>query len=568
MQMIKILLLLIFLILLLPVLGTHSSTHVNKFSTVRVVSASPFLINGTISPAGTYVLRFNNTVNITFFKYFYLSNDSRLYLKGEYINNTLTNVTTIVLSAQGGYTTINTYYIKEFYVNVISTYPIPVHGGWYEYGQYVKVKLPYFYQIGLIREVLTQVYANNSRVNPPIRVNGPLTVTFSFSTEYFVNVTCPVYGYINGTLSRVLSNWYPSGTIFNISTVYVSPYVKYITSGNLVGIITLNSPIIINDTQTQLDYVTFLRPVFGYVNGIAETIYSQWFNYSTLINIPAFINNGNYRINTVGNVTGEYRVSGPTIVNDFQYKQYLVKFPFPLEIYISNGTTSRTDSAWIYEGDNVKVLPQIYYLTPLIRYIIQEQTYNSPNIHLNYTTQYYVTVSYPIPAEINGENTTLSSGWFNQSTSIYIYKTYYVTNNTRIVILNSNTYFIPSLQSPTFIQIYYIKEYLVSLQGIYGNSSTVLFTNQIWDSYNATVYVPQVIEHGGILFLLNSTKSTYVVTDPLNITAKYLPIIEPSPKVDYKSNNNSVLVFISGIILATASVSLAFLVKEKRIKRE
>jgi len=554
------------------------------FYTVEISSNFPFKINGTIYPAGNYYLTYRGIVNITFFNLFYQSNTSRIHLIGISFNRTLlnsssqivgiikiysgNNFTSAIVNTTGlYYTQIYPAYSRQYYVIVNAKYGAPITSGWYTAGETFTISPGTTYQNGSTRYIITHVYVNGTQ-RFSFTINSPLLIYVQYLTEYLVNFSKPTYVYINGSLEIISSQWLPNGTQLIIPKyINLTKDTRVFTTGNFTGVIYVYKPLIINDTQIFQYYVTVKeQPLLAEINGNYTNLTSNWYNAGTKIFIPPnFPLPNDYRIAIFGNVTGTFTVESPLIINDKEIIQYYVEFPFPLQVSLSNGTSFYGSGLWVDNGTIVTVNPQIHYINNLTRAVVMEQSFHSPNYDkLNYTLQYFVTSNLFLPVSINGNNVTLTSGWFNQSTNFYVYPIYYVNSTERIVILSTN-YKNVTLFSPIAFNVYYIKEYLVTIIGYYSHS--IILNEKIWEPYGSIVQIPLQYEYAGVYFQSNSSVYQYYIFNPTNITIYYYPITftstTPSPQI-ISGIPLEVLIIIVIIILISSLILLSM--KKANIK--
>jgi len=523
------------ILLFIPVFNGGS-----QFYVLEVSSIFPFEINGVSYPPGNYYLMYRGIANITFFNLYYQSNTSRLHLIGINFNGTFLNssseiigilkiysknnfTSVIVNTTELFYTHISSLYDKEFYVIVNARHGSPISSGWYASGELLTIPLGDTYQNGSIRYIISHVLVNGTQ-KTSFNVNSPLIVNVTYLVEYLVNFSKPTYAYMNGSLEIMSSQWLPNDTQLAIPKyINLTRDTRIFTTGNLTGVVYINKPIIINDTQIFQYYVNVKDPVIAKINGNYTNFTSNWYNAGTQIFIPPYfplIND--YRIAIYGNLTGMFTIESPLIINDRENIQYYLQFPFPLQISLSNGTLYYGTNIWINNGTYAIIYSQIRYINNVTRAIVIQQVFNSPNFgKLNYILQYFVTSNLPLPVSINGTNTTLTNGWFNQSTEFYVYPVYYVNSTERIVILYIN-YRNITLLSPLYFNVYYIKEYLVNIEGYY--SHLVILDEKLWEPYGSIVQIPLQYEYEGIYFESNSTTNQYYIFGPSNITIYYKPI--------------------------------------------
>ncbi|AAY81152.1 thermopsin [Sulfolobus acidocaldarius] len=238
-------------------------------------------------------------------------------------------------------------------------------------------------------------------------ISSPGNVIAFYYNEYYVTVKTPVtvYAYINGTKNTLSSGWYIQGTNISIinETYPVSNGVRIILSGISPALnFVINSPLVVTVTTVTQVYLTVnsILPVEALVNGTNVTLTTGWYNNGTKIQIE--------------NITR----------------------------YTSTG--------------------ERYILTSI--YPSASFTLTSPvNITVTYQQQFRIIVNsqLPIYAIVNGENTSLTTGWYNNGTKIQIENiTRYTSNDQRYVMIyisfESLTVDQPFNISANFIKQYYI----------------------------------------------------------------------------------------------------------------
>ncbi|BCU69037.1 hypothetical protein [Stygiolobus caldivivus] len=556
------LLLLFILFIIIPLSSTLY--HASVINPVEIISNYPFYLNGNLVPPGKYQVT-TPVVDLSFEPVLNATSSSRIYLMGVYINGTLINQSSFTFYTDLiGPTIVEPDYIQQYYVNVSSIVPAPISSGWYNKSEKITIPSNYYYQKGLTRYVLLESLVNRTIENSFV-VNSPLNVVFLYKVEYYVNLTEPVFGYINGKYSLIQPNWYDFHTNITIPRyIYINNLTRLYTYGNFIGQISLSKPLIINDTQVTQYFIKVVKPISALVNGKNETLSSGWYNQSDKIYIPNVIPLINdYRIQIIGNVTGYNEIQSPLIIDDKEVLQYLITFPFKVTVKLSNGTVSSASIFWVDNGTDVNVPVQYYYFNNVSRALVFNQTFDKPNFNvLNYTKQYLIQVSLPIPAYINGENQTLTTGWYNKSLNIFIYKVYYITNNERIYMIKINTYNISDLNSPVNINDYYILEYMINITAYYGNTNTIIYNVKLWEPSNSTFQIPSVYEFDGTIFEISPKNSTTLyVIKPISEDVVYNPINQ-SVQINVITNNPDLLI---AIILIVA-VSIATILFIQRLK--
>ncbi len=572
----------ILLALILPLFDLES--YASSSYEIRITSNYPFSINGTPHNPGTYYLNNLSTItNITFLRLLYQGNFSRAQLQGIYINGKFINCTSstnfyqlnysntsvvIIISTKGiSSITIQSSYIKQYYVKVNSQYPLPIVSGWYDSGYHKSVSSNYIYYNGSTRYVLTGMYINGTK-SYSLTVNSPLIINTTFITEYFINFTKPIYGYNNGTFEFLRSEWLENGTILLVPQyINITNTTRLFTFGNLTGLILIDKPLIINDSQITQYYVKSENIIQGYINDKFSNITSNWYNSSTRFFIPLTIPLQNYyRIETYGNIIGEFTLIHPIIINDVQDLQYYLQFPFPLNLQISNGSKVSVESIWINNGNIVSVPNQIVYITSKERAIVSQQNFSSPNLgKLNYTLQFLVYANLPTPINVNGENMTITSEWFNQSSKIILYNIYYINNFERIVILSSNIQNV-TVHGPIYIDVYYIYQYLVSIKGYYENTSSIILNENLWEPYESNISIPATYSYEGAYFKLIQGNDIYYVTSPLDISVHYAPQnITITTSANSQDYGKSLLVVFTIIVILILISSLLLIIVRKKL---
>ncbi|WP_338602463.1 hypothetical protein V6M85_02265 [Sulfolobus tengchongensis] len=575
-------LILIILLLVLVSIIFIPTSHSRVSYVIEIASILPFKVNDTIYSPGTYYFNYRGLINVTFINFYYQSNTSRMHLIGININGTLfnfsssqlvriakiyvtNNFTSVIFNATQLYSTyVSPEYVREFYVIVHDMYGSPVTTGWYLSGELLRIPQGTMYQNGSVRYIITHVYVNGSE-KFAFSVNSPLVVNITYLIQYLVNFSRPTTLYVNNSLETLNTEWLSNGTQLVIPQfIYLNKVSRIYTIGNVIGLIYVTKPLFINDTQIMQYYLEVKYPIIAQINNSNYTnLTSNWYNYGTKIFIPQYLPliNG-YRLVVYGNVTGIFTIVSPMIINDHEFIQYNLQFPFPLQISVSNGSVYYISNIWVDNGTFVTVNPQIHYINNGTRAIIPRQSFSSPNYgKLNYTIQYLVVANLPVPLSVNGTNVTITTAWFNQGTKIYIYPVYYFNSTVRLVFLNAN-YRNVTLSFPLNLNVYYIKEYLVNLKGYYSNST--IFNENLWEPYGSIVQIPLQYEYDGVYFQSNSSISQYYVTAPASINIYYYPISTSSGlATSHLSNGIPLIAFITIIIIIITSAFITIAIRRR-----
>jgi hypothetical protein len=394
-----------------------------------------------------------------------------------------------------------------------------------------------------------------------------------------VEVYSPVPFYVNGSLTEagtyhILVNSSTLNLTFQ-REVYSGPTTRSLLLNVEVNGIHVNSTTIVLPGRYENEglisvrpnylsqfLVRFLTPIQGYVNGTYALLQSGWYNKGTLINVPEIITlNESTRIAITGNFTGIHSVDSPIVVADVEHLQHLITLPFPL-VVLYKGIKNSTESIWVDNGTYVVIDQQVHYTSNTTRLIFPRQVLGVNNqSNLVYYTQYFVDFSLPLPGQLNGVNSTLSSGWYNSGDNISLYRIYYVDNSTRLVV-TSNLYRVVGLEAPLTISGYYVIQYRVNVTGVYGKAT--LYHYSLWEPNGSTIVIPQVYLFQGVVFLTNSTAGhPLMITSPLNLTYVYHPSggVIPKPTVNPPRQVFDPLMLFSILSLVISGVLISLLIR-------
>ena len=239
-----------------------------------------------------------------------------------------------------------------------------------------------------------------------------------------------------------------------------------------------------------------------------------------------------------------------TTVSATYYEQYLVNF----EYNVTNGEWNSTPPTVTYYNFTSKAnvsLPAQVWVNANSTYCYQNVTaegeriittdyrgtVTSPGIiTTDYTLQYYVIVSSPIPvyAVIDGKNISFTSNWFNADTKISIENiTYYLTSNEREVITSITPAFNLTVNSPTTVDINTMEQYYVALASqtpvyafINGKNETL---TSGWYSSGAVVEIENIT-----IYSANDTRFIMLSVEPsMNFTVNSPITVEVKTEVQY-----------------------------------
>lgn len=513
-----------------PMYSLGLTTQVTHKLDVKIYSPFDFYLNKTLYSPGTYYIS-NSTkpLNVTFVSPVYMNSGTRFIYLGMKINGTLVRNESVIIYPNLNYTvtklTIQSIYVKQYFVSINSEYPIPIHSGWYNSSYTIPIPRDYYYYIDLYdRVVISSIHVNGTAVQS-IFVNSPLNVSVQFTSQFYLNFSSGIMGYLNGSLMKLYSNWYNNYTNITIPRyIYLSTGVRYYTYGNFIGSTIVRSPMNLSDIQIEQVYLTFIRPVLGYNGSSIINYTSGWYNRSMEIDIPLYIYiNNTTRIITEGDSIGYLYVADPFTINDTQHIQRLINLPYNVEVEYQD-TFFSTRSIWIFNGTTVFVPHQIIYLTNVTRVYLPPQWLSYYNYtELKYYFEYYIQVPLRVPAVVNGTNSTLTSGWYGKGTNIEIYTIAYLSSGERLII-SSNVYNIYNLSSPQIIRDYYTVQYFVNIRGLYGNHT--IYNISLWEPNGTIMYVPGTFLYDGSFFVLNESggaQMNYTINSPLSLKVNYYP---------------------------------------------
>ena len=200
----------------------------------------------------------------------------------------------------------------------------------------------------------------------------------------------------------------------------------------------------------------------------------------------------------------------------------LVYSPVPFTV---NGTERPGGLHVVQVPANVS-FPRVYYAGGGVRFVLDYLLVNGTrapgasayltapsNVTAVYQEQFYVSVNEPVPAQVDGVNTTLSSGWYNSSTMIVIPRVRQVGDDIRELIRSNVTQL--TLTGPTSIEVSESYEYYVYIALPNGTISG-------WYPAGYVIDLPRAIYVGGLeRFSINQSRAV-VVSAPINATPRYV----------------------------------------------
>ncbi len=293
---------------------------------------------------------------------------------------------------------------------IINGAPSTLTTGWYDRGSEIRILVGPAQVSKGVQFYLT--YANPSTFT----VYSYTYVQVEGYFEYFVNLTVPLNGTVNGVPAIVYSGWYKKGTVIGLNeTQVVFPNGTLVRLLPGVAVVYVDSPKTVTVTKKvyyQLN-VTSPYPIKALVNGNEVTLTSGWMRANTTVQvIPQFFYvNSTYRVGLLNpiNVT----VNMPMVYVAKWSPEYLVVFnsSFPVNVTLGNQTLL-ANSVWVPKGVTVKVNPYVY-VAPGVRYVV-----NSSSFTVN---------SYVPPVKVVGLRQYLvvldgQAQWVDEGTQLELYK--------------------------------------------------------------------------------------------------------------------------------------------------
>ncbi|AHC51366.1 thermopsin [Sulfolobus acidocaldarius SUSAZ] len=197
----------------------------------------------------------------------------------------------------------------------------------------------------------------------------------------------------------------------------------------------------------------------------------------------------------------------PLVVNNKLLNNYSSYINSPLVITMFNDfSINRTAIAMLKTNNNtITIYPSSWF--------------KNVTIIPDYQFLYFVTVNSQIPtsAEVNGANTTLTTGLYPADTRVIIQNlTYYESNYARIIILNVTPSLNFTVSSPLNVSVHTKIQYLVTINGVskWVNNGSKIEVNGNIPFYYSGVYVGTLKLYPG---------ESIIVTEPINESLKLYP---------------------------------------------
>ncbi len=354
----------------------------------------------------------------------------------------------------------------------------------------VTSEVPYFYENGL-REPSNSTVS----VTVPVNISFPETYPIAQGERLFL-----LYTLVNGmksgdeirlsspgtySVKAVYSLQYEVGFPFNVtvlvdnvkenfhygwvdanSSVEVPSQIDSYAPGTRAIVSPLNftayTPI-----NVSLKYITqyLVRFPFNLTFKVGTQVYylnSSWINLGAPVFIPGQIHYLNPEVRYVIS-SSKFEVSSPINFTPLYVTQYLVRFPFNLTVLVNSSETNFAQ-AWVNSSSIIASPPQQVVISKGVMYNVTPFSFQvrAPvNYTPSYIVNYYLNLSATIPAQVNGTNRTISSGYYPTGTQIQIFRVFYVTPDERDVIISNVSSL--TVESPGSFQITLVRQDLLRL---------------------------------------------------------------------------------------------------------
>ncbi|QIW22798.1 hypothetical protein EWF20_00550 [Sulfolobus sp. S-194] len=372
------------------------------------------------------------------------------------------NKNPIYVNGQG--TDILTIYTSG---KLLGTYPIIINASLF----------PGFYKIiNITLNIIPKYYLVTFEYNV---IGQPLPQSPQITLEFPNQTIITIY------LSPITSLKLPQGTIYEIQQIiYTNTGIRWATDNQTEGQINSSSTIFfVYYEQLMVNFEYKVQGGVGYSSpqvkyyyfGLPQTITAPntvWVDYDSTYVYSQILPGSNSQERWIA-----YSYSGtitvPSTITIYYYNQYYITVSSPIPIHaIINGTNTTLTTGWYNEGTTIKVLNITYYPASYERFVIVSIlpsvsfTVNSSiNVTISTVKQFLVTLSSPIPvyAIINETNTTLTTGWYNAGSKIYVENiTYYPNPFTRYVITNITPKEV-TVESPLTIKLSTLEQFYLKL---------------------------------------------------------------------------------------------------------
>lgn len=317
--------------------------------------------------------------------------------------------------------------------------------------------------------------------------------------------TTTTFNVTNGTSITV-----SPGTVNYELELYAGTLLVFSTSGTLEVVgdpVTVSSPVpfTVNGVTYQPGNYTFKAPVTISFNPI------YYVNSQERYVLKYILYDGTPTMQTTFTIN-----IGPVYLTAYYYQQFYVTFPFTVMGYV-NGLEQTLSSGWYNASSNIYIPSQTISINATTRYITSPVNIivTSPmSVTIPYSVQYYVSVTQPIPALINGANITLNSGWFNKSTLILIYKIYYINSSSRELISASQYLIVVNQPLTIYTRIVGYQDYF----GIYWPNSIITYN---WYNLSSKILLPTYVYINSTARYILISNSTVTVIEPTIIIPRY-----------------------------------------------
>jgi len=272
--------------------------------------------------------------------------------------------------------------------------------------------------------------------------NKPENTSSHFGLPYYISFTSP------NSITVTFYTFKEQSCLISLTSVTVKePYInkEYNTTQKTLTLQNGYYLLIANYERISLKYYFYLDiniPLWGLVNGTEMVVKSGYYHNGTVINL--FVNfsyvNNFERYMLLPNITHFVMTKNVTVYVAKVLQYYLqVTSEYPVTAYI-NGVKENLSTNWYNYSEKIVIHSQTYYVDSQQREVLLNPIITTITQAINYTarwqTQYYVFVSFPINASVNGKYEVINSSWYNAST---------------VIIINQNPQYIGEFERFTFI---------------------------------------------------------------------------------------------------------------------
>ncbi|BAB67731.1 thermopsin [Sulfurisphaera tokodaii] len=417
----------------------------------------------------------------------------------------------------------------------------------------------------IVSNTSIRLHPNSSAlIDITINAYGDVKINILTPTGVTYNIENPIYVNGQGTdILTIYASQIPPGTypiiinaslfpgfykIVNITLTIIPRYYFVIFEYNVIGQPLPQSPQITLEFPNQTITTIYLTPITslklpaGTIYTIQQIIYGNNGIRWATDNQTEGVINSTLTIFFVYYeqlmVNFEYKVQGGVGYSPPQVTYYY--FGLPQTITAPNTVWVDYDSTYVYS----QTLPSSSSQERWIAYSYSGTVTVPSTITIYYYNQYHITVLSPIPvhAIINGTNTTLTTGWYDEGTTVEVLNiTYYPTSDERCVIVSISPSSSFTVNSSINVIISTVKQFPVIVSSpipvyaVINGTNTTLTTG--WYNVGSVIRVENITYYPNPFtryVITNITPKEVTVESPLTIKVStleqfYLKLSSPIP---------------------------------------